>query len=120
MHSRSLIPAPINFTGKLGLLLGLIAIGFAIVPILQHEEKSVGEKFVDDVKDAFSKYERHVEDDSRFTFSMEGDDKWSSLAMGFAVAALALGIVSLATEILSGGLAVVIGIAVGVWMYLAR
>jgi len=120
MFSRTLTPAPFNFTGKLGLLCALAAIAFAIIPILQYEEKSAGEKFMDDVKDAFGKYERHVEDESRFRFSMEGEAKWSSLAMICAVAALALGLVSLASEMFSGGLAVVLGIAVGVWMYLAR
>ncbi len=109
-----------GFTGKLGLLLAIASVVLAMIPAIQYEKKSAGGKLLDDVKDSFSKLERHAFDESRFRFSMEGDAKWSSLAMICAVAALALGLVSLATELFSSALAILLAIAVGVWMFFGR
>ncbi len=118
--NTSNLPVLFAFTGKLGLLIAIGAIGLAIIPIVQYEEKSASEKFMDDVKSSITKFDRHVNDDSKFRFSMEGPHKWTSLAMICAVVALALGVVSLATEVLSSSLAILIGIAVGLWLYFGR
>ena len=103
--------------GKLALLAAVLAVVFAVIPMVQYEEMSAGEKFITDLKDSVKKLERHVQDDSKFTFSLEGKDRWHSLAMICAVVAVVLGLVSLAGDLLVSAVAIIIGAAVGLWQY---
>jgi len=103
--------------GKLGLLAAVLALVFAIIPVVQYKELSTPERMLSDLTDSARKLQRHVTEDSKFKFSLEGKDRWHSLAMICAVIAVVLGLVSLSSEWMTGGTAMVIGLIVGVWQY---
>ncbi len=107
-----------NF-GKIGLLLAFLGLVFAAIPLIEREQMSTTERFASEMQDSVERLKRHVAEDSRFELSLSGGRFWHTLAMVFAISGGVMGLVSLSTEKFCGGLAVVIGIGVAAWEYLA-
>ncbi|MEM1294205.1 MAG: hypothetical protein AAGH89_02500 [Verrucomicrobiota bacterium] len=105
-----------NF-GKLGLLVAILSLVFAAIPVIQKEQMSTTERFASDVKESVDRLKRHVTEDSKFELSFTKDRFWHTLAIIFAVIGAIMGFVSLSTETATGGLAVIIGLAVAAWEY---
>ena len=105
-----------SFFPKLALLAAVGAVICAIVPMIQHEQLSDGEKIVEDVKSKILDWKRHVKDESKFTFGWN----WPSGAMACAVVALVCGVVSLSESLFLSGISIIIGLAVGIWQYMGN
>lgn len=104
--------------GKLALLLSLTALVLALIPKMQEKELSGAEKWLHDLQTAAGNLQRHALEDSRFTLDFQGPGKWESFGLLAAIAGLVLGAVSIGQERIAGGLAALIGLAVGAWIYL--
>ncbi len=104
--------------GKLALLFSLAALVLAWVPQAQQKELSGPEKILRDVQSSVEKLQRHAVEDSKFKLDFQGPGKWHSFGILAAIAGLVLGAVSIGGERIAGGLAALIGLAVGIWIYL--
>tara|TARA_R110002096_G_scaffold200639_11_gene384729 strand:+ start:23365 stop:23694 length:330 start_codon:yes stop_codon:yes gene_type:complete len=105
-----------NF-GKYGLLVAILGLVFAAIPVVQRDQMSTTERFASDMKESVNRLKRHVAEDSKFELSFKKDRIWHSLAIICAVIGAIMGFVSLSTEMITGSLAVVIGLAVAAWEY---
>ena len=104
--------------GKLALLLSLAALVLALVPKVQEKERTGAEKWLHDLQTSVGNLQRHAVEDSRFELDFQGPGKWRTFALLAAIAGFVLGAVSVGQERFSGGLAALIGLAVGIWIYL--
>ncbi|RFC43880.1 MAG: hypothetical protein DVB23_002506 [Verrucomicrobia bacterium] len=116
-HSSRRLKLPTSFTGKVALLFSLTALLLALVP--REEAKKLGgaAKLWHDLQTSFGRLERHVLEDGRFQLDFVGPERWHTWALLAAIAGFVLGAVSVGQEKLAGGAAVVIGAAVGAWVY---